>query len=371
MIDLRLNRPASPAYRAPERIAIVRALPGLGDLLCSVPAWRALRQAFPDAHITLIGLPWAESLAARFRCYLDDFLEFPGYPGIPERLVAAREFPGWLAAAQAREFDLAIQMQGNGSYINEFTVLLGARRAAGFYLPGLYCPDADHFLPYPDSGSEIIRQLRLLAFLGVPPQGTHLEFPLQEDDWDALAAISAARDLPAGGYVCVHPGARAAGRRWEPVQFARVADGLVRYGFSVVLTGSADESPLTAAVAAAMRHPALDLAGQTDLGALAALLRGARLLVSNDTGVSHLAAALRLPSVVIFTGSDPDRWAPLDHARHRVVIASTVDDSGVPLALGGRSTTVAPAPALKAADLPDAVLREAAGLLERKPEYAA
>ena len=370
MMDLRLNPPA-PAFPTPARIAIVRALPGLGDLLCSVPSWRALRHAYPAAQITLIGLPWAESFAARFRRYLDDFLEFPGYPGIPERPVAARAFPGWLAAAQARDFDLAIQMQGNGSYINEFTLLLGARRTAGYYLPSLYCPDAALFLPYPDSGAEISRHLRLMEFLGLPAQGTHLEFPLQDDDWAALAAIPAARDLLAGGYACVHPGAKAAGRRWAPAEFARVADGLARHGLQVVLTGSADERDLTGAVAAAMRHPAVDLAGQTGLGALAALLRGARLLISNDTGVSHLAAALRLPSVVIFTGSDPDRWAPLDRARHRVVIAGTVDDSGVPVALGGRSNGATPTAALPAGDLLDAVMREAAGLLEKEPEYAA
>jgi ADP-heptose:LPS heptosyltransferase len=370
MSDVRLNPPV-PADPAPERIAIVRALPGLGDLLCSVPAWRALRHAYPRARITLIGLPWAETFVARFHRYLDDFLEFPGYPGIPERPLAARAFPGWLAAAQAREFDLAIQMHGNGSYINEFTLLLGAARTAGYYLPSLYCPDADRFLPYPDSGSEIARHLRLMAFLGVPAQGTHLEFPLHEADWQALAAIPAVRHLPAGGYVCVHPGASAAGRRWAPGEFARVADGLAAYGLPVVLTGSADERDLTEAVAAAMRHPAVDLAGQTGLGALAALLRRARLLVSNDTGVSHLAAALRLPSVVIFTGSDPDRWAPLNRTRHRIIIAGTVDDSGVPVALGGRSTGATPAPALEAGDLPDAVLREAAGLLEKEPEYVA
>ena len=65
-----------------------------------------------------------------------------------------------------------------------------------------------------------------------------------------------------------------------------------------------------------MTRPALDLAGRTTLGGLGALLQGARLLVSNDTGVAHLATALRLPSVVLFDPSQLARWAPLDRTRH-------------------------------------------------------
>ncbi len=63
----------------------------------------------------------------------------------------------------------------------------------------------------------------------------------------------------------------------------------------------------------------IDLSGQTKLGALAALIESAALLVSNDTGVSHVAAALGTPSVVVCVGSDPERWAPQDADRHRLV----------------------------------------------------
>jgi ADP-heptose:LPS heptosyltransferase len=68
-----------------------------------------------------------------------------------------------------------------------------------------------------------------------------------------------------------------------------------------------------------MREPAIDLSGRTTLGAVAALIARARLLVCNDTGVSHVAAAMRTPSVVIACGSDPRRWAPLNRELHRVL----------------------------------------------------
>jgi ADP-heptose:LPS heptosyltransferase len=68
-----------------------------------------------------------------------------------------------------------------------------------------------------------------------------------------------------------------------------------------------------------MRAPAVDLAGRTSLGALGALIDGAGVVVCNDTGVSHVTAALGTPSVVVASGSDVRRWAPLDQSRHRVV----------------------------------------------------
>jgi ADP-heptose:LPS heptosyltransferase len=89
----------------------------------------------------------------------------------------------------------------------------------------------------------------------------------------------------------------------------------------IVLTGSQDEADVVRVVRNAMRMPVLDLCGQTDLGALAALLAQACLVVTNDTGVSHLAAAVATPSVVVSCGSDPARWAPLDMERHSVISA--------------------------------------------------
>jgi ADP-heptose:LPS heptosyltransferase len=98
-----------------------------------------------------------------------------------------------------------------------------------------------------------------------------------------------------------------------------VADALARDGLRIVLTGTRGEAGITARVAGAMREPALDLAGRTSLGGLAALISRARLVVANDTSVSHVAAAMRTPSVIVACGSDPQRWAPLDRELHRVL----------------------------------------------------
>lgn len=302
---------------APRSVVVLRALQ-LGDLLCAVPALRALRAALPEAYISLIGLPWAQAFAARFKHYLDGFIPFPGYPGLPEREPDIHAFPEFLSTVQQHRFDLAIQFQGSGIYTNPLTALLSAKRCAGFYAEGEFCPDADHSLPYPEDEPEIQRLLRLMEFLGAPSQGEALEFPLEAADHNELGRYVDAEVLRQP-YACLHPGARSAVKRWRSECFAAVGDALSDCGLQIVLTGSEGEARLTRAVAAAMRAPAIDSAGPISIGGLAALLSRARLLVSNDTGVSHLAAALRVSSVVLFVASDMARWAPPNRDLHRCV----------------------------------------------------
>ncbi len=127
------------------------------------------------------------------------------------------------------------------------------------------------------------------------------------------------RDLERGSYVCVHPGASVPERRWPAERFAAVADWLAGHGLRVLLTGTIREADLCHAVGQAMRAEALDLSGRTGLGSLGVLLEGARMLVCNDTGVSHVAAALRVPSVVLAPAANIARWAPSDRRRHRVL----------------------------------------------------
>lgn len=296
------------------RIAVFRALQ-LGDLLCAVPALRALRTAHPGASIALVGLPWARELAVRLSRYLDGFVEFPGFPGLPERAPDRAALPEFLDRMNRAGFDLVLQMHGDGRLTNPLVVLMGARETGGYCRAGRYCPNRENYLEWRDDEHEIHRWLRLVEHLGAPAKGTHLEFPLAPPDWRELEALRLANLR----YAVVHPGAQLASRRWPAERFAEVADQLALDGFHVVLTGTLQEASLVRRVMHAMRAPAIDLSGRTSLGGLAAVVARARLVVCNDTGLSHVAAATGTPSVVIASGSDPARWAPLDRNLHTVL----------------------------------------------------
>lgn len=296
-----------------KRIAVLRAL-HLGDMLCAVPALRALRAAAPGASITLIGLPWAAEFARHYRGYVDDFMALPGYPGLPEQRFDAPAFHAFLAHARETPFDLAVQLHGSGEITNTLIGTLGARRTAGFARNGAWRPDGGAFMRYP-AGHEIHRLLALTSFLGAPSLGDHLEFPL-DDEIDVHTRFEA--KLGPSPYACIHPGGRS-GVRWPPERFAAVARALSDRGLRIVITGSAAEAPLASQVAAAMRAPSTNLAGQTDLTGLAAVMRDARHIICNDTGVAHLAAALRVPAIIISSNTEIGRWAPLDVSLHRTL----------------------------------------------------
>lgn len=314
-----------PLPVAPRRVAVFRALQ-LGDMLCAVPALRALRRLWPQAHITLVGLPWAADFARRFAHLVDAFLPFPGHPGMPEREPELAAWPAFLSAAEVSGFDLTVQLHGDGRLSNAVVDRIPAASRAGFVPSPDHVAAEGHFVPWPDKGPELRRLLALPLALGAEAASEALTFPLLPSDvaeWDAhreIRGLLGPEGERAADFVCLHVGARAPARRWPLAHFARVADALAEAtGWRVVLTGSAAEQPLTGALRKLMLEDSLDAAAAVGAGALAALIGQARLLVCNDTGVSHIAAALKVPSVVVFRASDMDRWAPLDRALHRCV----------------------------------------------------
>ncbi len=304
-----------------KRIAVFRALQ-LGDLLVAVPAFRALRHNFPDAEITLIGLPWAASFVQRFGLYIDRFVEFTGYPGIDEVPVEPQRVERFLAEQRAYSYDIVLQMHGSGRTSNPFVLALNAPVAVGYYEEA--CDGLTVSAVYPDDQHEIERNLNLVALLNSETvnqyRDTRLEFPLSAHDYAEASVLLEPLRQRNASMIGIHPGARPPARRWPASYFATVADRLAhQFDAQILLTGGTGEEQMVEAVMDAMHTSALSLAGKTSLGSLAALMKQLDLFISNDTGPAHLACAVDCPSITLFGPADVRRWAPLDTERHPIV----------------------------------------------------
>jgi ADP-heptose:LPS heptosyltransferase len=297
-------------------VLVFRAL-DLGDMLCAVPAFRALRQRYREARIALVGLPWAGAFVDRFDYLIDEFIEFPGYPGLPEQPFDSRRWEAFLRDVRTRRFDLAIQLHGSGAISNQVVSQLGAETIAGWYPNGTLPPPAGAFTRWVDHLSEVEQCLRIIDALRLQRAGTYLEFRSRPSDHREFASFGLGNK-----YVVLHCGAKWPSRRWPAESFAELARRLASKGMPVVLTGVQAERHITARVREFAGETPIDLAGETSLGGFAEVLRKASLVVTNDTGASHLAVAVGTPSVVVACGSDTARWAPLDSTRHRTLSLS-------------------------------------------------
>jgi ADP-heptose:LPS heptosyltransferase len=302
------------------RIAVLRALPGVGDLLCAVPALRAVRAAHRDAEVTLIGLPGATWFAERFRPYVDALVPLTAWPGLPEAPGPPDEACAFLFEARRQRFDLALQLHGDGTVTNDLIGQLGARQIAGMVRPGGVPPVDGQFVEIAPETSEVERLLAAVRAAGIPTMSAALEWPERPAE-GAEAEALVGRDAP---YAVLHAGASLESRRWDQRGFAAVGDDLARRGWRVVLTGVGAERSVADGVRASMHAPVIDLVGRTSLGITAAVVRRAALVVTNDTGMSHLVAAVGTPSVVVFSVTDPCRWKPAGDP-HRAVVAGELE----------------------------------------------
>ncbi|WP_293908177.1 glycosyltransferase family 9 protein [Sphingobacterium sp. UBA5670] len=291
------------------KIAIFRALQ-LGDLLCAIPAIAALKFNYPNAKLYFIGLPHMRALMERFDC-IDEYNDFPGHPALPEIPHDPKELARFILRMQAENYDLLVQMQGDGTIVNDFLTQFRARRLVGFK-PLAAIGDSD-WLTYPNHLHEVDRHLALVRFLGLEEVSRSMYYPIYPADWAAYEHIKSEIERP---FVIVHVGSRDTRRRWPVKNFAYLSEYMYRMGYQVVLTGVKGEQLLVDELQKLMKCRAVNLCSRLDLGMLGCLLTEASLLLCNCTGISHIAAALQTKSIVISMDGEPQRWGPRNTNLH-------------------------------------------------------
>jgi ADP-heptose:LPS heptosyltransferase len=318
-LDKALRLP--PPVAGVGRLAVLRAN-GIGDYVTCEPALAALRAAYPEAEITLLGARHHQPLVEDRPGPCDRFVPVPLMPGVragsaPD--AAPDEVDAFFGEQRDYGYDLAVQMHGGGRYSNPALRRLGARVTVG-----AATPDAellDRYLPYSPNQHEVLRWLDVAAACGAPEVRRALHVSVTAADRAQAGAA-----LPDDGrrIVALHPGATDARRRWPVERHVAVAAALP--GARVVLLGGPAEQDLVAVARHAARQhdlPVVDLAGRLDLGGLLGLLARSALFLGNDSGPRHLAEAVGTPTMAVFTNANVVDVAPLSRVWHRVAVSWT------------------------------------------------
>jgi ADP-heptose:LPS heptosyltransferase len=316
-----LDLPARPGGLVPDvrRIAVLRAN-GIGDYVVSEPALGALREAYPDAEITLLGAAHHAALLEGRPGPVDRVVVLPLVDGVRVKSdvpdAGPEELEAWCAEQRAYGYDLALQLHGGGGNSNPLLLRLGARVGVGAAAPG--APRPERWVPYTAYQHDTVRWLEVVAAAGA--WGTRLEPRLAVTDADLAASRSVVPpdDRP---LVVVHPGATDARRCYPEDRLGRVARSLADEGARVVVVGGPGDADRVAAVAEGFGTDVETVVGGLTLGGLVGTLARAALMIGNDSGPRHLAGAVGTPTVGVFTYANLADVAPLTRTWHRVLVS--------------------------------------------------
>lgn len=295
----------------PKRILVIR-LDRLGDVILSTPVLQALRSRFPHAFIAMMVRP---------AC--NDVIE--GNPSLNEVILYDKEGAHQSVLATIRfartlrrfDFDSALVLHPSNRshwipWLAHIPVRVGYDRKNGWLLT--------HRLPHrkQEGGKhEAVYTLEMLEIFGISPTLPKPVVPIHDRAKHRVDALLAESSIqPSDQLVAIHPSASCISKRWMPDRFAQVADRLMtEQGLKICLVAGESDVLFAHQVAQGMRQVPVNFAGRLSVAELAALLKRCRLLISNDSGPVHVAAAVGIPVVDLFgrnqRGLSSLRWGPL------------------------------------------------------------
>ena len=306
--------PGQGPVHLPRRVLAIK-LYGLGNIAMLLPVLQALRRGLPEAEIDFLTLKENRTLLDRTGVVNRTIgVSVDGYGALLAGLWRA------FRTIRRRRYDTVIDFEQFIKLSAIVAYLSGARERIGFNTDGqrrgwLYTTR----VVYMDSEHMRGIFMRLLRPLGIDSCPALPPLPIEPEETTRPGAILVEHGVAPDHFplVVVHVGSgpnfyEVPLKRWPTHSFARLCDALVeRHGASIVFTGKGDgERALIHEAMALMHHPAIDACDELSVGELLALLRACHLVVSNDTSVMHLAAALKTPLAALFGPTNPLQYGP-------------------------------------------------------------
>ncbi len=301
---------------------LIRAVNWLGDAVMTTPAIGAVREFFPNAHISVLATPLVAELFT-YHPWVDQVVVYDRkgrHRGAGGRLRLSAEL-------KRHAFDLAIILPNSLDaallpWLARVPRRLGLRSDGRGLLLNYGVPKRQQVT----TGHQSEAYLSLLAHYGITASAKPQLLATSPAEDAAAARLLSAGGIGPGEYVVgINPGATyGSAKRWYPERFAAVADTLAgRWGAKIVLTGGSGEAGIAADIARTMSAPVLDLAGKTGVRELMAVIKRCNFFVTNDSGPMHIAAAFGVPLVAVFGSTDSSTTYPL--AEHAVLVREQVD----------------------------------------------
>jgi len=302
----------------------------LGDIVLALPALTALRKSFPDAKISWLIRPEFAPLLENHP-HLTDVIAFD------RKLLGKAWFHphafasllSFISRLRRNKFDAVIDLQGlfrtaslaRLSRCKKRFGMANARELAHVFYTHKVAQDEHsiHLVDY---------YLKIIQTVAVSETKAQFVFPQDPAAADSISKLLTSHGIRPDNYAVFVPGSAHTDKCWPIQRFAALADKISsRFHLPTVAVGTASEKDTVESLKNLANVPIANLAGQTSLSELVALLKAARLVVSNDTGPGHIAAALAVPLVMIFGRSNPARVAP--YGRKNCVVAIEPDNRGL------------------------------------------
>lgn len=309
-------RDAAIDWSRVNRVLVVR-LRSIGDTVLSTPSLIALRRFLPSAQIDILLEDWVAPVLEGFP-HVDNILAIDA--GAASRFTTARQI-------RRSGYDVVFNLHG-GTTATFLTFASGARHRVGYqnyqysflYNHRLASPEA---FWHRDNAHSAEQQLALLGFVGVPVvDRPRSELAIGEAALRSLqikfrsSGLNSSSEV--GPLAVLHPTAAYKTKEWATDKFARTAEFLKSKGFSTIAVGSENQRDVLAGLQSDARVPIHTFSDLT-IPELVALASRARIFVGNDSGVAHIAAAVRTPSVIVFGSSNRDHWGPWTDAPSEMV----------------------------------------------------
>jgi lipopolysaccharide heptosyltransferase I len=306
----------------PKSILIVK-MSSIGDVIHALPVASALRRHFPQAQISWLVAKRARDIVVGHP-HLDRVLVVGGDAANGDIVLPNLAHPFQVAhIMQEIGFDVAIDMQGllRSGF---FTLFSGAKVRIGYrslkeaaFLLYNVLNDA------PDRVQHVVeRYLTFAGMLGAPEKPVEFIIATSREHEERVDALLRESGIPAGAkLVALSPGSSWKSKTWPPERLGEVADYLsATYGYIPVIVGAASDLPRAQAIIANAKGPLVDLTAKTSLKELAVLARRCQAWVGNDSGPTHLAAAVNVPIVAIYGPTDEKLLRPYGD-QHEVIVA--------------------------------------------------